>query len=215
MPVTIGDDLDPASARAEGERYRHGRPQRRVTAARAANEVDASSADAVPTRATKRALEANPAWTTELLAAVRARTDDELKRDALAILAYQTIGRYGVHKIARLMGQTPWWVKTTLRVARERSLVDDVLSAARADIDHDIVPEAVKSLGALVKARDVKAVLGTLTGTGVLKADGSSEAPRSMALTVNIVAPVAGAAVTVVDPTNIVGAPRELPPTEP
>ena len=210
MAKSIGDDLDPAVAAAVGAKYHRGHRQAQVAARKARGEVDASKAEHGRRALSRAELEANPGWSVALLNEVRQRTDEELKRDALAIIAYQQVGRYGVSKVASLMGQTPYWVKTTLRVASERNLVDDVVSRMRARVEHDILPDAVDSLHQLVKGKSEKSVLGVLQGVGVLKSDGTSDAPRAMALTVNIVNQVGVTTPSVIDPANIVGAPSVI-----
>lgn len=211
MSDSIGDELDPAAAAAEGERYHRGHRQARLAQQKRDNEVDATDRRDGRKNASKAELEALGAdWSVKLLAEVRRRSDDELKRDALNILAYQQVGRYGISKIATLMGQTPYWVKTTLRVAQDRNLLDDVVSRMRAQVEHEILPDAVTALHALVKGKSEKSVLGVLTGTGVLKNDGTSDAPRAMALTVNVVVDASVTTPQTIDPANIVGAPSVI-----
>ena len=206
MAEEIGGDLDPQLVEGEGQRFQHGRRQRELNEHKDVNEADAG----------KPATVKRPAdWPLQLLLEVRQRTNDELKRDALAILAYRFAAGYGDGKIARALGQTQHWVRTTLRVARERKLVDDVLEAARAQVEHDIVPMAVQSLAALVKGKSEKSVLGVLQGTGILKPADSEQTTRTTNLQVNVVV-AAGETPRQLDPTNIVGAPRVLtPPANP
>lgn len=206
MAEDIGGDLDPSVVAAEADRMRHGYQQRQLDEHKAVNEADAGKPETV-----KRPAD----WPMQLLLEVRKRTDDELKRDALAILAYQFAAGYGDAKIARALGQTPHWVRTTLRVARERKLVDDVLTAARAKVEHDIVPRAVQALGKLVDNASEKAVLGVLQGTGILKPHETDQAPRTTNLQVNVVV-APGETPRQLDPSNIVGAARVLtPPADP
>jgi hypothetical protein len=202
MAEDIGGDLDPRVVAAEGDRFRHGRRQRELGEHKALPEADPGKA-----ATTKKPAD----WPLQLLLEVRKRTDDEVRLDALAILGYQFAAGWGDQKIARAFGQTPAWVRTTLRVARERKLIDDVLSAARARVEHDIVPKAVQALDKLVANASEKAVLGVLQGTGILKPHDTDQAPRQTNLQVNVVV-AAGEAPRQLDPTNIVGAPRVLTP---
>lgn len=212
MSDSIGDELDPAATAQVGEAYHRTRKQQRIAREKRDNEVDATDRRDGRVKATKAELERTlgPGWSQQLLNEVRKRSDEELKRDALAILAYQTVGRYSHGRVATLMGQTPYWVKTTLRVAREKNLIDDVIAAARSEMEHEIVPDALRAAHALVKGKDPKVVLGVLQGVGVLKQDGSSDAPRAMALTVNIVNQAGVTTPQTIDPANIVGAPSVI-----
>lgn len=202
MSEDFGGDLDAAVVEEAAARFSHGRQQRVLNEHKAVPEADPNKAET-----TKRP----PDWPLALLLEVRGRTNDELKADALAILAYRFAASYGDNKIAKAMGQTPHWVRTTLRVAREKGVVDDVLKAARAEVEHDFVPRALKGLGKLLDAASEKSVLATLQGTGILKPADAEQGTRTTNLQVNVVV-AAGETARVSDPANIVGAPRVLTP---
>ena len=123
-------------------------------------------------------------WPRALLAQVRKRTDEELAKDAALIEILRAQG-WSLARIARKMGQDVVWVRQTRKVARQRTLVDGAVVAARAEVE-DMLDLATDNVRKALRKGDKDMTLAVVRGTGVLSSE-HSPAGGSMALQVTFV----------------------------